>query len=495
MTQNETAQQRLERIFAIQKAAFLADPYPSATVRQERMNRIPAMLRKHREAILAALEADFGGHSRDLGDLIEILGMFDRTEFNVKNVTKWMKPESKAVNPVTQGKSKAYIQYQPKGVIGNMVSWNFPFDIGLGPTLDALGAGNRVIIKPSDLSPACGAVMQAMIAETFDESEVAVVNGDIELAKYFPTLPWDHLVYTGSGAVGREVMKAASANLVPVTLELGGKCPVVVTADMAADPLTVATIAGIKAIKRGQMCVSADYCLVPEDKAEAFTKSLITYMQTHFTEDNGAAHACGIVSERHMARLNQLVVDAQVSGAQVTRIGEAVQAGRRNMPFHVVFNPADDTAVMREEIFGPILVVKTYKTVNDAIAFINKGDRPLGLYVFSKDRAAIDTITQRTHSGGVCVNAIAIQAGLPSLGFGGSGQSGMGRHHGFEGFREFSNPRGYYERGAGNVLSWVMPPYGANARFLIDKVAYAPIGEQLKFALPKLVKNIFASKL
>jgi coniferyl-aldehyde dehydrogenase len=499
---NETSQERLARIFGLQKLAFNQDPYPTAEQRIERMKRIPAMLRKHREAILAALAADFHGHSRDQGDLFEILGMFDRAEFNIANVKRWMKPVRKATNPVTLGKSKAWVLHQPKGVVGNMVSWNFPFDIALGPTLDALGAGNRVIIKPSDLAPECGRVLQAAIAGTFDESEVAVVNGDLDLAKYFPTLPWDHLVYTGSGSVGREVMKAASANLVPVTLELGGKCPTIIGADKVTDPLTIATVAGVKAIKRGQMCVTVDYCLVPESGLRAFTDALSAYMRQHFSaDDHGAAASTGVVSERHVARLHHLVDDARASGAEVIEIGGAAQqpGGQRptafHMPFHLVVNPSRDRAVMREEIFGPVLPIVTYRTARDVISFVQAGDRPLGLYVFSDDRAFIDEITRHTHSGGVAINTIGVQAGIPSMGFGGIGPSGMGRHHGEEGFREFSNPRGFFERRPGGVMNWFMPPYGADTRFLIDKVAYAPLGLQLKFALPQLVKNLFASKL
>jgi coniferyl-aldehyde dehydrogenase len=488
----ETAQQRLARIFALQKTAYLNAPNPSADVRIDRMRRIPVMLRKHREAILAALDADFGGHSRELGDLIEILGMVDRAEFNIHNIAKWMKPIPKTVNPVILGKSKAYVQYQPKGVVGNMVSWNFPFDIGLGPTLDALGAGNRVIIKPSDLSPACGRVLQDMVAETFDENEVAVVNGDIELAKHFPTLSWDHLIYTGSGTVGREVMKAAAANLVPVTLELGGKCPTVIDAEAALDALTIETVAGIKAIKRGQMCVSVDYCLVPETSLLAFTQALAAYMNAHFGKNHGAQHSCGIVSDRHMARLNQLVQDARDSGAEVIQIGDDLLPGDRHMPFYLIVNPSDDCAVMREEIFGPLLPIKTYQDTQDAIRQINAGDRPLGLYVFSKNRQFIDEVTQNTHSGGVAINTIAAQAAMPSMGFGGSGGSGMGRHHGEEGFREFSNPRGYFVREAGGVVDWVRPPYGEGTQKLIHEVAYASTAKKLQFAIPQLIKNLFA---
>ena len=489
---DRAAIEALQRIFQLQKAAFLRDPCPSAKQRIALMGRVPDMLRKYRQKILQALDADFSGHSHDQGDLLEILGMFDRAKFNIDHVAKWMKPISKASNPITQGDSKAYVQYQPKGVIGNMVSWNFPFDIAVGPMLDQLGAGNRVIIKPSDLSPACGEVLRQMCAETFDEDQVAVVNGGLEFARYFPTMAWNHLMYTGSGAVGRQVMAAAAANLVPVTLELGGKCPAVIAPDSVDDARTIATVAGIKVIKRGQMCVTVDYCLVPQSQLKLFTDKLAAYMKAHFVEGNAALHACGIVSERHVTRLNKLVDEARASGVEVIQIGHDLQAGKRDMPFYLVVNPSDELALMQQEIFGPILAIKTYSNTADAIAYINKGDRPLGLYVFAKDRSFIDQVTQKTQSGGVAINAIALQAGQPSMGFGGSGASGMGRHHGEEGFREFSNARGYFERGSGGTIDWIVPPYGEGTRMLIDKVAYAPVAQQALFALKQLPKNLFA---
>lgn len=488
----ESPQQRLDRIFHLQKEAFLRNQHPSAEQRMELMQRVPGMLRKYRQQIHVALDADFGGHSHEQSDLLEILGMFDRAKFNIQNVKKWMRPVTKASNPITQGNSKAYIQYQPKGVIGNMVSWNFPFDISIGPMLDQLGAGNRIIIKPSDLSPECGKLLEQMIGETFAEDQVAVINGGLDFARYFPTLPWNHLVYTGSGAVGRQIMTAAAANLVPVTLELGGKCPAIVGPDCAVDDLTIATVAGVKVIKRGQMCVTVDYCLVPESSLSAFTDKLTKYMQTHFAAQNAALHACGIINDRHVVRLNKLVEDAKASGAKVIQIGEQSKAGNRDMPFYLVVNPSEDLELMRQEVFGPILPIRTYKDTADAISFVNKGDRPLGLYIFSKDKGFVKEVTQNTQSGGVAVNVIALQAGQPSMGFGGNGASGMGRHHGEEGFREFSNPRGYFERGVGGTINWIIPPYGANTRFLIEKVAYASLGKQLIFALKILPKNLLA---
>ncbi len=487
---DQTPTKRLERIFSLQKKAFLSHPYPSAAQRIELMERIPEMLRKNREKILAALHEDFGGHSEKQGDLVEILGMFDRAKYNIANVKKWMKPLKKEVNPVTLGSSKAFLKYHPKGVVGNMVSWNFPFDIGLGPTLDLLAAGNRVIIKPSDLSPACGKVLEEMISETFDEDQVAVVNGGLDLAIHFPSLKWDHLVYTGSGAVGRKVMKAAAENLVPVTLELGGKSPAIVHTDSVTDE-TVRDIAGVKVVKRGQMCVTVDYCLVPASRLDVFTDKMIAHFQANFAEGNCAEHACGIITDRHMKRLQSLVDEAVDAGVEVTQIGENVAGGSRNMPFYIVKNPPRDLGLMKEEIFGPILPIIPYDDTSDAIRFVNADDKPLGLYIFSGNQNFTDTISEQTQSGGVAVNIAALQAAQPSLPFGGIGESGMGLHHGIEAFREFSNPRGYFIKGKGGTFDAITPPYGSATEHLIHDVAYAPMGKQILFALKRLPGDLW----
>ena len=482
----------LERIFRIQKEAFLKDPYPSAKRRIERMQKVPKMLRKYRSQILAALHKDFGGHSEQAGDLLEILGMFERTEYNCKQVKKWMKPIPKAGNFVTLGNAQVYLKSHPKGVIGNMVSWNFPFDIAIGPMLDALGAGNRVIIKPSDLAPACGSVLKEMISETFPEDLVFVVNGGLDLAKHFATLSWDHLVYTGSGTVGKLIMKAAAENLVPVTLELGGKSPVIVGEDAINDE-TIASIAGVKSVKRGQMCVTGDFCFVPNAHLDEFVQKITRHFQAHFSGDtNGGAHACGIISERHLKRLHNLVDEAVTSGAQVINTGGDMKESGRHMPFHIVVNPAEDIVLMKEEIFGPILPILGYESIDEVIEYINRGDKPLGLYIYSKNATLINTIAENTHSGGVAVNVIALQAGVPSLPFGGVGASGMGVHHGEEGFREFSNQRGYFIRKQGGTYDMMMPPYGKRTDYLINKVAYAPMAKQAMFALKKLPKDLWA---
>lgn len=482
--------QRLDRIFKLQKEAFLKNPYPTAAERIENIKKVEPMLRKYRHQILDALNEDFGGHSKEMGDLVEILGMFERAKYNISKVKSWMRPVSKAVHPITMGNSKAYVKYQPKGVVGNMVSWNFPFDIAIGPMLDALAAGNRMIIKPSDAAPACGKVLQEMIEDTFSEDLVSVVNGELELAKYFATLKWDHLLYTGSGNVGKKIMQAASENLVPVTLELGGKCPVILDSNAITDE-NIAEIAGVKVVKRGQMCVTADYCLVPESKLEDFVSKLENYFRNNFSENNAAAHSCGIITQRHLNRLGGLVQEAKDKGTRVIQIGDAVSGDNRHMSFYLVVNPSDDLGMIKEEIFGPILPIKSYQTTQDILDYVNKGDRPLGLYIYSKDKKFIDTITTNTHSGGVAINAIALQAAVPSLPFGGIGPSGMGVHHGEEAFKEFSNPRGYFVKGKGGTFDLITAPYNQKSRDFIENVGYASLGKQALFAIKRLPRMVF----
>ncbi|MFT4102573.1 MAG: aldehyde dehydrogenase family protein [Burkholderiaceae bacterium] len=475
----ETPIQRLDRIFSLQKAAFANDMFPSAEARIERMSRVAPMMLKNRRRIQEAMAADFGSHSALASDMIEILSMFERVRFNCENVRAWMQPVPKFVDAAQQGESVAYVQHSPKGVICNMVAWNFPFDVGIGPVIDMLGAGNRAIIKPSELNPHCGALMQEMFADSFAEDEVAVVNGGLDLARHCASLPWDHLVFTGGTAIGREVMKACAQNLVPVTLELGGRNPTVVGPDKLTDPQTLSVIAGIKAVKRGQMCVTVDHLLVPENGLDSFVAALADVMRQGFAHDNGAGSACGIISERHLARLNDLVEDARARGAQVIRIGGDMDPAQRDMPFYLIVNPGDDARVVNEEIFGPILPILAYKDIDDLIARIQRGDLPLAIYAFTDDPALRQAITTRTRSGGVCFNAAALQAAQASMGFGGVGASGMGRHHGEEGFREFSNPRGFYERRAGGILELSTPPYSDATREMVDGMVYPQLAAAL----------------
>jgi coniferyl-aldehyde dehydrogenase len=453
-----------------QRAAFLADPHPSLEERQQLLGALAGMIMGHRTQIQEAMTSDFEVHPTLATDLIEVLGVAGRAVYAAENVAAWMEPEERHAEPAMFGSGRAYVQQQPKGVVGNIVPWNFPFDLSVGPLIEMLAAGNRVIIKPSEYTPACAEVLQEMIRATFDRDRVDVVVGGLELAKAFTAVRWDHLLYTGSPSVGREIAKAAAEQLVPVTLELGGKCPAIL-ADDAVTAESVKQILGTKAIKNGQMCISVDYCLVPRERVEEFAQLCEQHVREQMPGYCSSDSCTGIITHRHMDRIRAMLGEARERGADVRVLADGpggAEPASRQMPISLVVDPPDDLALMREEIFGPILPVKAYDTLDDAIAGVNEGERPLALYVFANDPATADDVLRRTTSGGASVNTAGAHGALPSLPFGGVGMSGSGRHHGVEGFREFSNPRGVFVRGEGDIIEAFAPPYGPAAQAVVD---------------------------
>jgi coniferyl-aldehyde dehydrogenase len=332
-----------------------------------------------------------------------------------------------------------------------------------------LAAGNRVVIKPSEHTPACAQLLRDMVRATFDSDRVDVVVGGLELARAFTRVRWDHLLYTGSPAIGREIAKAAAEQLVPVTLELGGKCPAILTAD-SVDAESVKQVLGTKALKNGQMCITVDYCLVPRSQLEDFAQLAADYVRESMPGYCGSESCTGIITKRHLDRIQGLLEDARTRGCDVRPLEETqeVDPAARQLPISLVIDPPDDLALMQEEIFGPVLPVKAYDALDEAIEYVNAGERPLALYVFAKDDGVADDVLRRTTSGGACVNSAAVHGALPSLPFGGVGQSGSGRHHGVEGFREFSNLRAIFVRGEGDLLEAFAPPYGPAAQAVVQ---------------------------
>jgi coniferyl-aldehyde dehydrogenase len=459
----------LHRLFAVQKKAFLADPYPDAATRTGHLGALAGMVMSHRGEIRAAMSADFGVHPELFTDLVEVLGVAGRAAYAIDQLGTWMAEEERFADPAFYGTARAGIRYQPKGVVGNIVPWNFPFDLSVGPLVEMLAAGNRVIIKPSDYTPACGELLRQMVAETFPEDLVAVSVGGLTLAKEFPALRWDHLLYTGSPAIGREVARAAADNLVPVTLELGGKCPAILTDD-SVDAESVRSVIGTKLIKNGQMCISVDYTLVPRARVDEFVRQAENYAETELASYTASGDCTGIITSRHLERIEAMVAEATAAGARMVSLGGPADPASRRLPLVLVIDPPAGLRIMREEVFGPILPVIPYDDLDEAVAGINGGERPLGLYVYSKDTEVAERVLRQTTSGGACVNICALQGALPSLGFGGIGQSGSGRHHGIEGFREFSNPRGVVVRGTGDLADAFLPPYGPVAEAIVSSV-------------------------
>jgi coniferyl-aldehyde dehydrogenase len=459
----------LQEMVARQRAAFLADPFPSLEERQGLLGALAGMLMSHRIEIHDAMSSDFGVHPPLAADLIEVLGPAGRAGYAAEQLGSWMASEPRPADPALYGSGRAFVQPQPKGVIGNIVPWNFPFDLSVGPLIEMLAAGNRVVIKPSEYTPACAELLRDMVRATFDRDRVDVAVGGLELARAFTSVRWDHLLYTGSPGIGREIAKAAAEQLVPVTLELGGKCPAILAED-SIDAESVKQVLATKAIKNGQMCISVDYCLVPRGRLEEFARLASAYAREAMPGYCESGSCTGIISNRHLARIQGLLEDARSRGCDVRPLEDSqdVDPAARQLPMSLVIDPPDDLALMQEEIFGPVLPIKAYDELEEAIDYVNAGERPLALYVFAKDEALADEVLLRTTSGGACVNAAAVHGALPSLPFGGIGQSGSGRHHGIDGFREFSNLRGVFVRGEGDLIEAFAPPYGPTAQAVVD---------------------------
>ena len=457
---DEAAIADLHSAFAAQRQAFAADRCPSLDERRRRIEALMGMIASNRERISAALKVDFGAHPAPAADLIEVLGVLGRARYVLDHLEEWMRPMPREIDPAMFGTAAAHIQSQAKGVIGNIIPWNFPFDIGVGPVIEMLAAGNRVILKPSEYTPACAQLLREMVAKAFDPTLVAVAVGGLDLARAFSELPWDHLLYTGSPDIGKEVMAAAARNLTPVTLELGGKCPAVMTPG-SVTVRNVESVIGTKIIKNGQMCVSVDYCLVPRAEVDAFVALAQAYMAEAAPDYAHGPDCTGIISLRHLNRLTDLLQEACDQQCRIVTLEQDTSIDRetRRMPMSLVIDPPANLRLMREEIFGPLLPVVPYDDLEAALDLINDGERPLGLYVFADDQAVIDQVLAETISGGAAVNTCALQGALPALAFGGVGNSGMGRHHGVEGFREFSNQRGVVVRGSGDMIDAFYAPY------------------------------------
>ena len=477
LTENRTATMpddaaaiaELDEIVGRQRTAFLADPFPSLEERRTLVGSIAAMVMGHRTEIEEAMSADFGVHPTLATDLIEVLGVAGRSAYAAERLEAWMAPEARPADPALYGSGRAFVQPQPKGVVGNIVPWNFPFDLSLGPLVEMLAAGNRVVLKPSEHTPACAELLRDMVRATFDRDRVDVVVGGVELARAFAQVRWDHLLYTGSPAIGREIARAAAVQLVPVTLELGGKCPAILTED-SIDAESVKQVLATKALKSGQMCITVDYCLVPRERLEDFADLAAEYVRDAMPGYCTSESCTGIVTSRHLDRVQGLLAEARSRGCDVRTLEEAgdVDVDTRQLPMSLVLDPPDDLALMQEEIFGPILPIKAYDDLDQAIEHVNAGERPLALYVFAQDETVADDVLRRTTSGGACINSAAVHGALPSLPFGGSGQSGSGRHHGVEGFREFSNLRGVFVRGEADLIEAFAPPYGPAAKAVVD---------------------------
>jgi coniferyl-aldehyde dehydrogenase len=384
----------------------------------------------------------------------------------------WMAPAERELSPYVHGSSKARVIRQPKGVIGNLAPWNFPIECALVMVNDMLAAGNRVIVKASEQTPATSLLMQQAISEAFDEDELAVVLGeDVTFAEYFCTLPWDHLCFTGGTTIGRRVLELAAPQLTPVTLELGGKNPTLFS-DSGISPDLIERFLYNRVFKAGQVCTSPDYALVPEGRIADFVELAKVAWSTMYPKYIGHSDATGTINKRHYDRILGYLDEARKAGCEVISLnGEQPDAERRQIPMYFVIEPHDGLGVMSDEIFGPVTAVKSYRTFDDAIQFINGRDRPLGAYFVGREPELAQAFQQRVIAGGVGVNVFGLQGAEPILPFGGIGTSGMGCHSGFEGFLNFSHNKSVFECADDSpLMASLKGPYGEYTQAFADAV-------------------------
>ncbi len=457
----------LPALLALQKKAASVRA-ETAEIRIGRMSRCIRLLSGHADELCQAMADDFGWRSRDASMLTDIVASISALKHARGHLRGWMRPERRAVEfPLSFLGAKAEVRFQPKGVVGLISPWNFPVFLCFAPLAGVLAAGNRAMIKPSELTPATADLLARLIRVNFDEEELAVVVGGRDTGAAFARLPFDHLVFTGGAHVAREIMAAAAENLTPLTLELGGKSPVILsrTADVA---VAAARIMAGKTLNAGQVCLAPDYILAPQDKVESFVEAARTAVAAQFPRIKDNSDYSALISPHHVERLRGLLEDAKTKGARVIEINPAREdfsrQQYRKMPPTLVLDVTDDMAVMKEEIFGPILPIRAYEQIGEAVSFVNARPAPLALYYFGEDEAEAERVLHQTKSGGATINDVIYHLAQNNLPFGGAGASGMGRYQGREGFLEFSNQRAVYRQARSEVIARLRPPYGQALR-------------------------------
>ncbi|WP_247839768.1 coniferyl aldehyde dehydrogenase [Pseudomonas sp. MWU12-3103b] len=465
----QTLQQPLEeldRLFAAQRAAYAANPMPPADQRQQWLKALRDLLSHERQALVEAISADFSHRSADETLLAELMPSLHGIHYASRHLKGWMKSSRRKVGIAFQPAS-AKVVYQPLGVVGIIVPWNYPLYLAIGPLVGALAAGNRVMLKLSESTPATGQLLKTLLGRIFPEDLVCVVLGEADIGVAFSRLRFDHLLFTGATSIGKHVMRAAAENLTPVTLELGGKSPAIVSRDV---PLKDAAerIAFGKTLNAGQTCVAPDYVLVPQDRVGAFVEAYRQVVNNFYPTLADNPDYTAIINERQLARLNGYVSDATSKGALLIPLFEQGQ-GRR-MPHSLLLNVTDEMTVMQDEIFGPLLPIVPYQDLDQAFAYINQRPRPLALYYFGYDKREQNRVLHETHSGGVCLNDTLLHVAQDDMPFGGIGPSGMGHYHGHEGFLTFSKAKGVLIKQRFNAAKLIYPPYGKSIQKLIQKL-------------------------
>jgi coniferyl-aldehyde dehydrogenase len=459
----------LASLHSAQRKAFAAEGSPSAEERRADLTLVHSLLIDNRKPIAKALREDFGARSAHETEIAEIATTLHTVRFARRHLGQWMKPRRRSTGIwFIPGGNR--IVPQPKGCVGIMVPFNFPINLAVGPLASALAAGNRVMLKMSELTPAVGDLFARLVSDRFSPEKVVVVNGGMETSQEFAALPLDHLLFTGSTAVGRHIMRAAAENLTPVTLELGGKSPVIVGEDYPLARAAQRIVWG-KLFNAGQICIAPDYVMVPAGKEREFSAYAQAAARKMYPKLNGNDDYTAVINDQHYQRLTAVVDDARSKGAVIeTAADPAASRGERKLPFTVVLDPTDDMRVLQDEIFGPVLPVRGYQTVDDAITYVNEHPRPLALYVFSDEQATQDKVLEQTTSGGVSINDTLMHYMQDDMPFGGVGPSGMGVYHTQEGFNTFSHLKPVFrQRGVGSFTGaqLLYPPYGPVTNVLL----------------------------
>lgn len=456
------AETNLQKIFRTQRAEFTAHPFPSADQRKADLRALKTLLQRYQNKLAEALNKDFGYRAPAESIMLDVMPSVMEINHCLAKLAKWMRPSRRFTELLFLSNSLS-VRYQPKGVVGIIVPWNFPVYLAIGPLAVALAAGNRVMIKMSEVTPHTNKIMRTMLAEQFPASQIAVFGEEVENPNDFTSLGFDHLIFTGSPAVGRKVMQVAAETLTPVTLELGGKSPALILPDYDLAE-AAKRIAHGKATNCGQICVSPDYALVPKNDVERFAESLTSaYAKIYSPEPANNPDYTSVINDRHFQRLQSLIKDAEAKGAKIIRCGETKE---RRMALHIVTQVTPDMRVMQEEIFGPILPIMGYDTPEQAVSYIQSHPRPLALYLFTHNARQREELLTSTHAGGVTINDWCWHVINHDAPFGGIGNSGMGSYHGIEGFRELSHAKTIFKRHRFFPIALFYPPYGNFAQKL-----------------------------
>jgi coniferyl-aldehyde dehydrogenase len=470
MNNSETANplsDAMSKVLEAQREDYLNEGHVSAKVRIDRMRRGMNAIHKHQDLLIDALNTDFTCRPRELTLLTDISTSILPFKSAIKNVRKWMKPEKrKSLFPLGLLGGRSRIEFQPLGVVGVISPWNFPVNLTFGPMADILAAGNRVMIKPSEFTPTVSEVMADIIAEAWDEKEVAIFTGDPEVGTAFSALPFDHMLFTGATSIAKHIMTAAAKNLVPVTLELGGKSPVLLSRS-ANIKTAVSRIMLGKTMNAGQICLAPDYLLVPEEKLDEVVSEIKAAVTAMFPTVLNNPEYTSVVNHRHFQRLQQHLTDATEKGGEVISLAPIDedfnnQPSTHKIPPTIIKHATDDMRLLQDEIFGPLLPIKTYKDFEETIRYVNAQPRPLALYYFGSDAKEERDVLDRTTSGGVCLNDVIMHTAQEDLPFGGVGPAGMGAYHGYDGFKNFSHAKSIYKQTKLDVagIAGIRPPYG-----------------------------------